>query len=124
MKQMFRNIMALSLLLAYSLSISISMQNLVIDVVSDSSQQQDVTHSHSDSKTPVLSVFPDLEPLADIASSSTFNFPSEKLKAQFLLFKYAENYTVTKDKQYVYRSVNIHPGLDMETLLYPFHTFS
>ncbi|MBQ0787319.1 MAG: hypothetical protein KBT69_07455 [Oceanihabitans sp.] len=100
------------------------MHNLVIDVVSDSSQQHDVAHNHSDAKTPELSVFPDLEPLADIASSSTFNFPSEKLKAQFLLFKYAESYTVTKDKQYLYRSINIHPGLDMEALLYPFHTFS
>ncbi|WP_452228372.1 MULTISPECIES: hypothetical protein [unclassified Lacinutrix] len=124
MKQMFRNLTALCLLLAYSLSISISIQNLVIDVVSDSSQHQDVSHNHSDAKTPELSVFPDLEPLVDIASSNTFNFESEKLKAQFPLFKYVENYTVTKDKQYVYRSVNIHPGLDLEALLYPFHTFS
>ena len=124
MKQMFRNIMALSLLLAYSLSMSISMQNLIIDVVSDSSHQHQVALNHSDAKTPELSVFPDLEPLANLANGTAPDFQTEKLKSNLTLFKYAENHTLTKDNQYLYRSINIQPGLTMDALLYPFHTFS
>ncbi len=124
MKQMFRNIMALSLLLAYSLSMSISMQNLIIDVVSDNSKQQDVAYHTSDSKTPELAAFPSLEPLADLANDTNFSFKTEKLKSKFILFKYVENYTVTKNNQYLFRSVHIQPGLDKDALLYPFHRFT
>ncbi|MBU2940328.1 hypothetical protein KO494_12350 [Lacinutrix sp. C3R15] len=124
MKQLFRNIMALSLLLAYSLSISISMQNMLIDVVSENSQQHDVALNTSNSKTPELSAFPDLELLSDLGNESYFNFHSEKFKSQFPLFKYIENYTETKDNQYLFSCVNIQPGLDLDALLYPFHTFS
>ncbi len=124
MKQMFRNIMALSLLLAYSLSMSISMQNFVIEVVSDNSQQHQLALNHSDAKTPELSVFPDLEPLADLANGTAPDFQTDKLKSHLTLFKYAENQTITKDNQYISHSIHIHPGLTMDALLYPFHTFS
>lgn len=116
--------MALSLLLAYSLSMSISMQNFIVDAVSDTKQHQDLARYQSDSKTPELSVFPDLELLSDLGGENDFNFHSEKFKTSFSFSKHFETYTKTKDNQYLFSCVNIQPGLDLDALLYPFHTFS
>ncbi|MEO8934586.1 MAG: hypothetical protein ABI295_09770 [Xanthomarina sp.] len=124
MQTWFRNIMALSLLFAYSLSLSISVQNYLIDSVLKTDKNHLVSTNTSDSTTPELSVFPNLEPLGSISNQTVFNFFAKDLKVQFQLFKHVESYTLTKDNHYLYQSKNIQPGLDIETLLYPFHTFS
>ncbi|MCX7550435.1 hypothetical protein [Xanthomarina sp. F2636L] len=124
MKQTIRNIMALSLLFAYSLSISISMQHFIVDTVFNQEQHHDVTVNLSDSKTPEISIFPNLEPLGEVVSQNVSNVQATYFKAYFQLFKHAETYTLTKDNQYLFKSINIQPSLDIDALLYPFHTFS
>lgn len=121
---MIRNLVALSLLFAYTLSISVSIQNFIVETVFDNSQQQDVAVNLLNSKTPELSIFPDLEPLGDLANENVHNVQVTNSKTTFQSFKEVEIYTLTKDSQYFYKSKHIQPGLDIETLLYPFHTFS
>ncbi|GGG50319.1 hypothetical protein [Bizionia arctica] len=124
MKQGFRNIIALCLLVAYSLSISLSIQNLIVDTVFDNGSHHDVSINLSDSKTPELSLFPDLEPLGNVLNETVLTFQNGEVKVAFQFLKQADQLLVVKDNQYLYKSKNIHPGLDIETLLYPFHTFS
>src|SRR5690606_24367138 len=103
---------------------SVSIQNFIVETVLDNGLHHDVSIKLSDSKTPELSLFPDLEPLGNVVNESVVNFQTAELKAVFQLLKQAEVYTQTKDNQYFYSSKNIQPGLDLKTLLYPFHTFS
>ena len=124
MKQMIRNLVALSLLFAYTISISVSIQNFIVETVFDNSQQQDVAVNLLNSKTPELSIFPDLEPLGDLADENVHKVQVTNFKKPFQFFKEVEIYTLTKDNQYLYKSKHIQPGLGIETLLYPFHTFS
>ena len=123
-QQGFKRFMAFGLLLAYSLSLSVSIQNFIVDSVFGNDQHHAIATQVSDSKTPELSVFPDLDPLGSITSERVFNFQTENLKAHFQFLKHVETYIVTKDNQYLHNSKNIQPGLDTETRLYPFHTFS
>ncbi|PWI31663.1 hypothetical protein DI383_03060 [Flavobacteriaceae bacterium LYZ1037] len=102
----------------------ISIQNFIVDTVLDSDQHHDVAINLNNSKTPELSIFPDLEPLGDIVTEEVLNFQAADLKTSFLFLKHVETYTLTKDNQYLVKSKNIQPGLDVEALLYPFHTFS
>jgi hypothetical protein len=124
MKTWFRNIMALYLLVAYTLSISVSIQNFIVDTVLDNGKHHDVSINLSDSKIPELSIYPDLEPLGNVANENVINFQSDELKSTFQFLKQADLVILTKDNQYLYKSKNIQPGLDIEALLYPFHTFS
>jgi len=124
MKQMIRNLITLCLLFAYTLSISVSIQNFIVDTVFDNNQQHDVAVNLLNSKTPELSIFPDLEPLGNLVNESVHDFQATNSKIAFQSFKELETYTLTKDSQYLYKSKHIHPGLDTESLLYPFHTFS
>ncbi|HLV38994.1 hypothetical protein [Xanthomarina sp.] len=116
--------MAFSLLFAYTLSLSISVQNYLIDAVSKTDKNHHVSSYISEFKAPELSIFPDLEPLGNTSNQLVLNFQTTDLKAQFKLFRYVEPFIVTKDNQYIYESKNIQPGLDLDALLYPFHTFS
>jgi hypothetical protein len=116
--------MALCLLFAYTLSISVSIQNFIVDTVLDYGVHHDLSINLSDSKTPELSIFPDLEPLGDIVNENLTNFQTGELKTTFQFLKQADLVIITKDNQYLYKSKNIQPGLDIESLLYPFHTFS
>lgn len=124
MKQTSRNIIALSLLFAYSLSMSISIKSFILDTVLENGQHHNLAINLDDAKTPKLSIFPDLELLGDINSEEVFNFQTTDLKASFVFLKQAETYKLTKDNQYLHKCKNIKPGLDIEALLYPFHTFS
>jgi len=115
---------AFSLLFAYTLSLSISVQNYLIDTVFETDKNHQVSSFISEFKAPELSVFPDLEPLGDISNQLVSNFQKTDLKVQFKLFRFVEPFILTKDKHYISESKNIQPGLDLDALLYPFHTFS
>lgn len=124
MKTWSRNIIALCLLFAYSLSISTSVQSYLIDSVLKTENNRFFLSHISDSKTHEISVFPNLEPLGELINHNTFSFQTLNLDRHVSPFKHVESYTLTKDKQYLTKSEQIHPGLDKITLLFPFHTFS
>ncbi|MCX7547677.1 hypothetical protein OS188_06910 [Xanthomarina sp. F1114] len=124
MKTWFRNMTALSLLFAYSLSLSISVQNYLIDSVLKTEKNHHVSTKTSEFKTPEINLFPNLEPLGDVVNSLASYDDVSGINFNHSLSKHVERYTLTKDNHYLNKSKNIQPGLDMETLLYPFHTFS
>jgi len=121
--QKFRNIITFFLLIAYSFSIGFPIQDYLISSVLDEDTQQEVSANLSEVKTPVLSVFPDLEPELSKTADNFIGFQNKDFKDVFLLTIHAESYTTNKDKQYLSSSKNIYPGLDKATLLYPFHSF-
>ncbi|MFD2824742.1 hypothetical protein ACFS5M_13750 [Lacinutrix iliipiscaria] len=124
MKQWFRTLVALSLLFAYSLNISIAIQNFIVDTILNNDKPLFVSVNLVDTKTPELSIFPDLEPLGDLENENVYKVHNEYLKAPFQLFKLVDSYLLNVNNQYLYKSKNIQPGLDGKTLLYPFHSFS
>lgn len=124
MKTWFRNITALSLLFAYSLSLSISVQNYLIDTVLKTEKNHHVSSKTAEFKTPEINLFPNLEPLGDVVNGIVSHLDVLGVKTSYSPSKQVELYTLTKDNQYLNKSKNIQPGLDIETLLYPFHTFS
>jgi len=124
MKSWLKNLVSFSLVLIYSISLSIYIQDFLIDTILNDEQNHDISISHSDSKIPVFYLVSDLEPLGDYEDTTVDNLRTTELKSDFQLFKNVELYILTKDNQYLYKSKNIHPGLDIDALLYPFHTFS
>lgn len=124
MKSWLKNLVSFSLVLIYSISLSIYVQDFLIDTILNDEQNHDISISHSDSKIPVFYLVSDLETLGDFEDTTVDNFRTTELKSDFQLFKNVELYILTKDNQYLYKSKNIHPGLDIDALLYPFHTFS
>ncbi|PWK17390.1 hypothetical protein [Xanthomarina spongicola] len=120
MKNWFKNLVSISLILIYSLSLNIPLQDFLIN----QEHKSDISIKVSDSKTPVFYLVTDLEPLGDVVNDFLENNQTTESKTHFQYFKNVELYTLTKDNQYLNRSKNIQPGLDIETLLYPFHTFS
>ncbi len=125
MKRLFRNILALSLLLIYSLNVNASTHNLVFDSVLNVKQHHDDSITYSEShKTLVSYLHSDKNFIDEIPSDFQFYFQKEDIKTSFLIFKNKEFYTLNKENQYLNKSKHIQPGLNIKTLLYPFHTFS
>lgn len=125
MKQLFRNFLSLGLLLVFSLSSNVFIQNFVAN------SDLDVEHCKVDaikySKAPntFVSYLHSYNDFLDEVTSN-FSFNSEKVdsKISFTDFRQKEFYTLNKENQYLNTSKHIQPGLNIKTLLYPFHTFS
>lgn len=124
MNNWFKNLVSIGLILIYSISLSITIQDYLIDSILNKEQNHDISINLSDSKVPVFYLISNLEPVGDVINKSFVDFQTADFKAPFQYFNYSETYTLTIDKQYLLKSKNIKPGLDIETLLYPFHTFS
>ncbi|TYA56340.1 hypothetical protein [Formosa maritima] len=124
MKNWFKNLVSFSLILIYCISLSVSIQNFIINSLFNENQSHDVSVYHSNSKSPTSYLISDLESFENVVIESFINLQTSDYNKQFQIFKHIETYTISKDSQYFYRSKNIHPGLDIEKLLYPFHTFS
>lgn len=124
MNNWFKNLVSIGLILIYSISLSVTIQDYLIDSILNEDQNHDISINLSDSNTPVFYLISDTEPIGDAINESFVDFQTADLKAHIQFLNYSETYTLTIDNQYLLKSKNIRPGLDIETLLYPFHTFS
>jgi hypothetical protein len=124
MKNWFKNLVSFGLILIYSISLSVSIQDFLIDSILNKDSNHDISINLSGSKTQVCYLNSDLEPLGSLIDETTDGFQTTELNPHFISFKNEDVYFLNKDNQYLYKSKNIQPGLDLESLLYPFHTFS
>ncbi|MFD1163046.1 MULTISPECIES: hypothetical protein [Hwangdonia] len=127
MKQLFRNIFTLSVLLVYSLGNVISIQQVVSNSVSSVEKHQGDTVKDSDATKALVSYLYSNKGFIDSVFndfSFDFNFETEDFKTSFSALKHKEPYTQNKVNTYLNYSKHIQPGLSIKALLYPFHTFS
>ncbi|WOD44024.1 hypothetical protein [Hwangdonia lutea] len=127
MKQLFRNIVTLSVLLVYSLGTTISVQNVVShSVLNVEKHQGDTVKDAQASKALAAYLYSNNDFIDSVLNnfSFDFDFETEDFKSSFSALKHKESYTQNKVNTYLNHSKHIRPALSIKVLLYPFHTFS
>lgn len=123
MNERFKSMIAISLLLVYSISLNVAINTTLLDVVlqNDFSKQQSLKALND---TPYNYYYSNtFEPLAESTNTIDIAFESKSPDLIHTKVTFPDFHIVSQNKQYLNKSKHITPSLSVKKLLFPFHDF-